>query len=181
MGTNATDADTPDLVTGRSPASFDVVFEAQHERLMRLAWLLCGDEAEAEDAIAEVFARLCRRWTTVNDIRDLDAYLRRAVVNEVRSSLRRRVRIRRVRSGSPYGAAAPDRDLGERERMHRALLQLGHRQRAALVLRFYEDLSEADTARLLRMPVGTVKSTVSRGLERLRRILEEEKEDDDGH
>ena len=79
----------------------------------------------------------------------------------------------RVRRLPPEAAPLPY-DLGERERLRDALMSLRPEQRAAVVLRFYEDLSLADTAEALGMPIGTVKSTVSRGLERLREQFPEE-------
>lgn len=159
------------------PASFDEVFVSHHARLVRLAGLLCGDRDEAEDVVADVFARTYRRWRTV-PIEDPGAYLRRGVVNEVRSRWRRRDTRRRIDRAQRHEATVEsppaDAGLGDQDRLRVALGRLPERQRAALVLRFYEDRSEAETAALLGVPTGTVKSTVSRGLERLQALLEED-------
>jgi len=113
-----------------------------------------------------------------HDLRNRDAfwwYLRRTIVNLSRSHYRhRRVERAWLARQRPESAAPEAEDLGERDRLRRALLSLRPEQRAAVVLRFYEDLSEADTAQMLGIPVGTVKSTVSRGMERLRAELERE-------
>lgn len=150
---------------------FDEVFRRHHDGLLRLTGLLCGDAAWAEDVVAEVFARLFRRWEP-GAIRDVDAYLRRAVVNEVAGEFRRRTRARkRVARLAAVPRRSSEDEISERDRLWRALLRLPWRQRAVLVLRYFEDASEARVAEILEMPVGTVKSTTARGLERLRDIL----------
>ena len=110
------------------------------------------------------------------DLRNPDAfaaYLRKTVVNLSRSHFRR-LRVERTYiqlEGSGPAPASPE--LGTREEIWQALLALPERQRTAIVLRFYEDLSEAETAEAMRCPRGTVKSHVSRGIERLRRDMAE--------
>ena len=141
----------------------------------RLAYLLTGDRNLAEDLVQDAFVKVLGRF---RDIRNRDAfwwYLRRTIVNLSTSYFRRR-RVERswLERQNPSEAAPLPHDLGERERLRDALMSLRPEQRAAVVLRFYEDLSLADTAEALGMPIGTVKSTVSRGLERLRERLPEE-------
>ena len=142
---------------------------------MRLAYLLTGDRALAEDLAQDAFVKVLGRF---RDIRNRDAfwwYLRRTVVNLSRSHFRPR-RVERAwldRQRAEETPASVD-DVDERDRMRRALMTLRREQRAAIVLRYFEDLSEAETAEILRIPVGTVKSTVSRGIERLRAELEQE-------
>jgi RNA polymerase sigma-70 factor (sigma-E family) len=165
-----------DLVTPE-PLDFDAVFAEQHDRLLRIAGLLCGDRDEAEDVVAEVFARTYRHWKK-GGIDDISAYLRRGVVNEVRSrwrkrSVRRRIDARRSRDDI-VDAPGADAAVGEADRLQVALLELPERQRSAIVLRFYDDRSEAETAAVLGVPLGTVKSSVSRGLARLAELLGEE-------
>ncbi len=151
---------------------FEDVFRSYHERLARLAGLLCGDAAMAEDAVAEVFARLYRRWHP-GTIEDVDAYLRRAVVNEISGEFRRRAR-RRGHTIPPTTTTATNTEdaVTERDRIWEAMLRLPVRQRAVLALRYFDDASEARVAEILEMPTGTVKSTTARGLDGLRRILE---------
>jgi RNA polymerase sigma-70 factor (sigma-E family) len=140
----------------------------------RLAYLVTGDRALAEDIVQDAFVRLYGRF---RDLRNPDAfefYLRRTVVNLARSHFRHR-RVERSylagpgrRAGEPTGELP---DVAGRDELWSVLQSLPERQRTAIVLRFYEDLSEASTAEVMGCPVGTVKSLVSRGLERLRGIL----------
>ena len=122
--------------------------------------------------MSEVFARLYRRWQP-GAIGDVDAYLRRAVVNEIGGEFRRRAR-RGRRTIPPTGTTATSTEdaVTERDRMWEAMLRLPPRQRAVLVLRYFDDASEARVAEILEVPLGTVKSTTARGLDGLRRILE---------
>jgi RNA polymerase sigma-70 factor (sigma-E family) len=135
---------------------------------VRLAYLLTGDHALAEDLVQEAFVRLYGRFRDLRDPEAFAAYLRATVVNLARSHFRRR-RVERAylqREGVPPGSSSEE--VGRRQEMWEALQSLPLRQRAAIVLRYYEDLTEAQTADVLRCPVGTVKSLVSRGIERLR-------------
>lgn len=153
--------------------SFAEVFNVHHRRVVRLAYLLTSDADQAEDVVAEAFAKVYRRWHR-GEIRDVGAYLRRAVVNEANSSLRRRYLARREasrRTGDDRGVRLVDEQAADHDEVWRALATLPARQRQAIVLRYFEDLSEADTAALLGVSVGTVKSQVSRGLDRLQTEL----------
>lgn len=162
----------------RAPAKedFAAVFAEHHAEALRLAYLLCGDVHRAEDAVAEAFTNMYRRWRR-GRIRSPGAYLRRAVVNEVNSRFRRLALERREatrRHGDDRGARPADEDLADRDEVFDALSALPTRQRTAMVLRYYADLTEADTAAAMDVSVGTVKSSVSRGLARLRELLGEE-------
>jgi len=145
---------------------------------LRLARMLVGDNSAAEDIAAESVARLLaarKRARVDNDA----AYLRRIVVNQVIGRRRRSTTEQRFAhrfASAPSSADAGDQIVG-RAALAAALDQLAPRQRAVLVLRYYEDLSEAAVAELLHIPVGTVKSNASRGLEDLRRLLTEVKTD----
>lgn len=168
-------------VAQQEPVAFEEVFLRHHDRLLRLAGLMCGDAAQAEDAVAEVFARLYPRWQP-GRFRDLDAYLRRAVVNEVGGEFRRRARRRKPAAGQVAMATRLDGEsddhAAERDRVWRAMLLLPPRQRAVLTLRYFDDASEARIADILKLPVGTVKSTAARGLDQLRRLLGGDDDDD---
>jgi len=140
---------------------------------IRLAYLLTGDWALAEDLVQDAFARLVGRLQHLRDPGALGAYLRRAIVNLATSHFRHR-RVERAylerEAAAPSREDNPNEDLDEA--MHAVLLRLPQRQRAAIVLRFYEDLSDVQTAEILRCPPGTVRSLVSRGMKTLRSELE---------
>ncbi|MGQ0824866.1 MAG: RNA polymerase sigma factor [Actinomycetota bacterium] len=154
-------------------AGFGDVFETYRRPALRLAYVLTGDAAEAEDVVAEAFARMYPHFTS-GKIEDPGAYLRRTVVNVVRGRFRRLATRRNYEAGRRRGEpsiGSDDVGVVERDSLRLALLSLPPRQRAAVVLRVLEDLSEADTAAMLGVSVGTVKGYVSRGLERLRAVL----------
>jgi RNA polymerase sigma-70 factor (sigma-E family) len=137
----------------------------------RLAYLLTGDPELAEDLAQEAFVRLMGRLSGIRDDVVIAAYLRRSIVNLVRKHWRKVGHERQyLRSGRPGIDITPVTlpDLDRRDELWRLLGTLAYRQRAAIVLRFYEDLSERETARLLGCALGTVKSSVSRGLQRMR-------------
>jgi RNA polymerase sigma-70 factor (sigma-E family) len=146
---------------------------------VRLAYLLTGDMALAEDLVQDAFVRLAGRLVHLRDPGAFDAYLRRTVVNLSRSYFRRR-RVERTYLAKARGAfdvragGAPDRPIEVRDEVWTALQTVSPRQRAALVLRFYEDMSERQVAQLLNCRPGTVKSLVSRGLETLRNEIPHE-------
>ncbi len=142
---------------------------------VRLARLLTGDAALAQDLVQDAFVRLGGRLVHLRRPDAFEAYLRRTVVNLARMHFRRRrverahaERQRRAPDPVAPGDAVEDRDL-----LRAALLRLPERQRAALVLRFYEDLPDRAIAEVLRCRPGTVASLVSRGLTRLRTELKE--------
>lgn len=135
---------------------------------VRLAYLLTGDHALAQDLTHEAFVRLYGRFRDLRDPDAFPAYLRATVVNLTRSHFRRRRVERAYLRRERMAPDQPEVEVGRRHEMWEALQALPHRQRAAIVLRYYEDLTEAETADVLRCPVGTVKSLVSRGIDRLR-------------
>jgi RNA polymerase sigma-70 factor (sigma-E family) len=139
----------------------------------RLAYLLTGSKPLAEDLVQEAFVRLYGRFRDLRDPGAFEWYLRRTIVNLVRSHFRR-LRVERAyvqRRGRERAPVADPPDPGTREELWKALLELPERERTAIVLRYYEDLSEARTAEVMGCPAGTVKSLVSRGTERLRQIV----------
>src|SRR5436190_18539508 len=140
----------------------------------RLAYMLTGDRQLAEDLVQDAFVKLAGRLVHLRDPGAFDAYLRRTVVNLANSYFRRkrveRSYLRRAKGEleAHAGASGGERSIEERDEVWAALQRVSARQRAALVLRFYEDLSERETAAVLNCRPGTVKSLVSRGLETLR-------------
>ncbi|MGB8858495.1 MAG: sigma-70 family RNA polymerase sigma factor [Ilumatobacteraceae bacterium] len=156
---------------------YSAVFAAHHLAVFRLAALLAGDEHVAEEVTAEVFARVLPRWRR-DEVADPLAYLRRAVANEMRSRWRRRAHERRaVEYRRGEGAHEATDRLELREPLVRALQQLPLQQRTIVVLRYLDDMSEAQVGRTLRLAAGTVKSQASRGLARLRTLLDDQPEE----
>lgn len=141
--------------------------------LLRFAYLLTGDYGEAEDLTQTGLARTFRVWGRVDTLDRPDAYVRRVMVNANARRFRRR-RPHHVLVAEPPDRAGPATEFGaveDRAGLARALALLPARQRAVVVLRYCEDLSETDVATLLQCSVGTVKSQASRGLARLREHL----------
>lgn len=145
-------------------------YEEHASELARLAFLLTGDAGLAEDLVHEAFARALARFAHLRRPESLRAYLQRTVVNLAGKHFQRRRSHRAflARAGSSPPATRTEPDVELRDQLWSALRGLPHRQRAALVLRFYEDLSERDTARVLGCRPGTVKSLVHRGLVAMR-------------
>ena len=155
---------------------FADIFAAHHADALRLAYLLTGDRHRAEDVVSEAFVKVFRRWDA-GAVEQPRAYIRRAVVNESNSRFRRLALERREaakQSGDERGSRAADEQLADQDLVFAALRRLPERQRTALVLRFYQDLSERDIADAMGVSQGTVKSSISRGLDRLRAELGEE-------
>ncbi|HEX3622888.1 MAG TPA: sigma-70 family RNA polymerase sigma factor [Acidimicrobiales bacterium] len=148
----------------RRPADLGELHRERYAAMVRLATLLVGSQAVAEEVVQDCFVRLHTRFDGLDDPA---AYLRRAVVNGCRSVGRRRaLELRRLRAARPAVA-----ELGADEMLD-ALAKLPARQRAALVLRFYEELPAAQIALALGCRPGTVKSLIHRGLAELRKGLE---------
>jgi RNA polymerase sigma-70 factor (sigma-E family) len=141
----------------------------------RLAYLLTGDPTQAEDLVQEAFVRVAGRFRHLRVPDAFEPYLRRTIVNLHSSQLRRRrlerSYIEREKASAPRDAATTH-DPGERDHLWRELLALPPRQRAAVVLRYYEDLSERETADVLRCSVSAVKSLTARAMETLRTRME---------
>ena len=145
--------------------SFAAFYEDSFAAMVRFAYLLTGSEPLAEDLVHDAFARVYVRWRTV---REPNAYLRRAVVNACRSSQRKAARDRRLQTLEPVG----DDALGADE-LFDALATLTYRQRAAIVLRYYEGRSYSEIAGSLGCREATARSLVHRGTEQLRRVIEQ--------
>ncbi len=161
--------------TGTSIGDQDAIkraFDAHYDRLFRLALVLAGDSYDAEDIVQDVFMRSGQRLASLPD-GELAPYLRTAVVNEWRSRMRRlRTRMRRLPLAQDPAPQAPDMEVTNDLWAH--VLALPTRQRATVVLRYYEDLSERATAEVLGCSVGTVKSQLSRAIGHLRRRYADE-------
>ena len=163
-----TDHRRPSLETASvasADETIDDLYREHHRRVVRLAFMLTGDAGVAEEVAQEAFVRVWRAWERIRDPQAAAAYLRRTVVNLSTSLLRRRTlelrhRLRRVED-------AVEVDVGARIDVLRAVARLPARQRACVALRFYEDLSESQTAEVLGISVGAVKSQTYKALRRL--------------
>jgi RNA polymerase sigma-70 factor (sigma-E family) len=151
-------------------ADFTAYLHARQAHLLRTAYLLTGDRHQAEDLLQTALAKLYLAWDRVQDRESVDAYVRRILVNE-NSSLWRRAWRRRESSTDSVPETTPvhDRyDEGLAAAVWEVVSTLPRRARAVVVLRYYEQLSEAETAEVLGISVGTVKSQTSRALAALR-------------
>ena len=151
--------------------SFDDFVATRSTRLLRTAYLLTHDRALAEDLVQTSLAKAWFAWGRIDG--QPDAYVRRVMVNTYSSWWRRRWNGEVATAELPERAAAAghrpeDVRVDDRTDLWRALARLPRRQRAVVVLRFYEDLSEIETAEILQCSVGTVKSQASRALAKLR-------------
>ena len=143
-------------------------------RLLRTAWLLCGDRYEAEDLVQSALVKVVRAWPRIERQDDPYVYARAVLANTAASRWRRRRRYDELTAGTRDPAPAPD-PAGAvvlRDAVWQALRTLPPRTRAVLVLRYFEDLTEGQTANILGCSIGAVKSQASRGLSRLRGQLD---------
>ena len=150
---------------------FEEYASARWPTLYRTALLLTGNTAEAEDLAQQTLVKVFAAWTTVRRADSPDAYVRRMLVNELTTDRRRGARRALVAVPAAPEAVPVGIDPGERLDLWRQVVQLPPRQRAVLVLRFYEDLTEAETAQVLGVSLGTVKSQAHDALRTLRTRL----------
>ena len=145
------------------------------EPLLRTAHLITWDIGEAEDLVQECLFKLARRWPRVRRMEQPLAYARRILINLAVDDAKSRARRRTELDSSPAAIEGPARDLlgglETRDELLAALELLTTRQRAVLVLRYFNDLTETQVAEVLGCSTGTVKSNASRGLARLREAL----------
>ena len=154
---------------------FDEFAAGNLEQLLKTAYLITWDAGDAEDLVQECLLKVARRWPRVRKMKQRRAYARRVLVNLALDDARGRARRRSELDGTPADVEEPARDLlaglETRAELLDALALLTPRQRAVLVLRYFNDLTEAQTAEVLGCSPGTVKSNASRGLARLREAL----------
>ncbi|HVK28255.1 MAG TPA: SigE family RNA polymerase sigma factor [Nocardioides sp.] len=160
-----------EMATSEAPA-FDSWVAARGPALLRLAYVITGNAADAEDVVQDALSRALPRWERISRVEDVDAYVKRMVVNAHTSWWRK---FRRRESPSP--AVQPDGVVAgpgdgpghdERQRLWAACRALPEAQRTAVVLRYYEQLEYDEIAALTGVAEGTVRSRVSRGLAVLR-------------
>jgi RNA polymerase sigma-70 factor (sigma-E family) len=157
---------------GDKRREFERFAETESAGLYKLAFSLCGQRERAEDAVQEAFAEVYRRWT---GLREPLAYARRVTVNATHNGWRSNSRQDRI-SRTLMQEAGPEtvvpQDLvPERDALVGALDQLPHRLRTVVVLRYVSQLTEAETAAVLELPLGTVKTHARRALAQMREAL----------
>jgi RNA polymerase sigma-70 factor (sigma-E family) len=169
---------------GRVPRSsdqpapdFDGWVAVRGPALLRLAYTLTGNTADAEDVVQEALSRALPRWDRISQVEDLDAYVRRMVVNAHtswwRKFRRRESPVAELRDSAAEGAGLA---FDDRRRLWLACQALPEPQRTAIVLRYYEQLEYAEIAELTGVREGSVRSRVSRGLATLRARMGDEHE-----
>lgn len=152
--------------------SFSSFMQTQQRPLLRFAAALAGDGRLAEELVAAVLTRVFERWDRIELMERADAYVRRMVVNEFISHKRRERRTAPVAHLDTYTEPTPDHAarVAEREALKTQMASLPARQRAALVLRYYEGLPDPEIAVVLGCAAGTVRSLISRALSTMRVI-----------
>jgi RNA polymerase sigma-70 factor (sigma-E family) len=157
-----------------SGTRFADLYEQYSPEAFRFAYLLVGDRATAEDLTQDAFVKVYGRWQDLRRPESFRAYLRRAIVNHAYSHLRsvRRERARDRRVNTPVTTELPD--ISARHDLNQAMAGLPIRQRAALVLRYYEDCTESQVADVLACSPAAAKALIARGIRALRdSVLEE--------
>jgi len=156
----------------RDAVAFSELVATRSAALVRTAYLVVGDHQLAQDLVQEALVKTYVAWPRLRDVSKAEAYARRTIVTTAISWRRRRSFHERPAQTIPEQAQPDGTDaIATHDVMWAELGALPPRQRAAIVLRYYEDLSEAETAQVMGCAVGTVKSQVSTGLQRLRRRL----------
>jgi len=155
-----------------TPLTFSSYVRTRGPVLLRTARSLTANPCDAEDLLQTALTKTYLAWERIEDHRALDGYVRRALVNTRTSQWRKRrvdeYACEELPEPEPVPTPDPAEQQAVRDAVWRAVLNLPDRQRAMVVLRYYEDLSEAQTAAVLGVSVGTVKSAVSRALAKLR-------------
>ncbi len=162
-----------DELAARAPGIDDPAFRdyvrSRSRALLRTAYLLTGNVADAEDLVQSALAKTYLAWDRIQDRSALDGYVRRAIVNTHISWWRRR-RLEEYPTDEIPEQAVVDHPVSSdlQESLRRAIDRLPQRMRAAVMLRYYDDMTEAEVAEVLGISLGTVKSTVSRAMAKLR-------------
>ena len=160
---------------GDGQGGFAAWSAAQAPSLHRFAYLMCGDWHDAEDLVQEALAKAALHWSRIERTEHPDAYVRTILLNQCRS-MWRRPWARTSRASDPVDRSVPDATdmIAARSEVMAALRLLPTRQRATVVLRYYEELSEAETAAVLGCSVGTVKNQTHKALRSLREAMSRE-------
>jgi RNA polymerase sigma-70 factor (sigma-E family) len=158
---------SPQILSGR----LDELYRLHHLDMLRLAYLICGDRPLAEDLVQEAFVRVASRFVELRNPDAFGPYLRRTLINLCRKQFRRK-RVERAylerEVRQPSSPAAVQPDVANKEAVREGLSRLTPRQRAAIVLRYYGDLSEREISERLVCRPSTVRSLIARGMQTLR-------------
>jgi len=161
--------DLADRAAGLDDPTFRDYVRSRSRALLHTAYLLTGNRADAEDLVQSALAKTYLAWDRIEDRGALDGYVRRAMVNTHISWWRRR-RLEEFPTDEIPDRAVVDQSVSSelQESLRRAIDRLPERMRTAVMLRYYEDMTEAEVAEVLGVSLGTVKSTVSRAVAKLR-------------
>jgi RNA polymerase sigma-70 factor (sigma-E family) len=165
-------------VAAEADLAITQLYHAEYRSLVRMAAMLVGDTGTAEEVVQDSFIAMHAAWRRLRDAEKALHYLRRSVVNRSRSVLRHRIVVdKHLPKGEPDMPSAEQSAITrlERSAVVAALLTLPERQREALVLKYYLDLSEEEVAAAMRISRGAVKSHTARGKAALRSVLEAER------
>lgn len=158
----------------RAVEDLELFLAERGNHLLRTAVLLAGTREAGEDLLQTALERLFRRWATIKG--DPEGYLRRTLyhlaADRWRQQAAARKHLRLLRAGASTVVPDPMADVDARDSLVRLLMKLPPRQRAVIVARYWEQLSEAESAELLGCSIGTIKSATARGLSRLRELSE---------
>ncbi len=176
------DTDTPPRSRPQADEGVTALYAAHAVGLIRLGYVMLGDRGAAEDVVQDAFVGLYRNWDRLDDPASALPYVRSSVLNGCREALRTRARrylrerATAARDGQPPSdsADAPLLLTEEHREVLTAVRQLPHRQREAVMLRYYLGLTTDETARVMGISAGTVKSALSRAIAALGRTLKEE-------
>ncbi|MER5318953.1 SigE family RNA polymerase sigma factor [Streptosporangium roseum] len=157
-------------MSGPEDDGFAAFVAARGTSLLRVAYLACGDERDAEDLLQTALERTYRKWDRVRHDNP-EPYVRRVIVNTAISRARRRAILRIIPTHTPPELPVRETDVDLRRVLMDALRALPPRQRAVVVLRYWEDLGETQTAEILGCSAGTVKSQASKALTKLRSAI----------
>ena len=149
--------------------SLEEFISERGRRLLRAAWLLTGDAGHAEDLLQTALAKCWDRFEDLGDDATFEAYLRTTLHRTYISWWRKRSWTSEFPTGQDLDVAVPESTREARLDLYRALMELSRPQRSAIVLHHLEDLPLAEVARILKLPLGTVKTHIHRGVARLRR------------
>lgn len=157
-----------DVSTQQARESFEEYVAARRTALLRTAYLLTGQHADAEDLVQMALVKAVPHWRRICD--DPEPYVRRVLAREATNRWRRR-RWREVSSDVLPETPSEGTDPTDRELLRQALMRLSPRQRAVVVLRYFDDLTEQQTAEVLGIGLGTVKSHGRDAMARLRELI----------